>query len=211
MNVSISNAYKIWFPYLFGIRLYGFATAALAVGAAASVASSVSKAKGESKARDAGKKNAEVNKKQVIKSYKLQLAALQEQKEQLNFQAFDQMTEAAREANLVSAKLSVAAGEAMVGGNSVQRVVNQPKVRAGFDMATIEHNRSFQVQQVTRDMQGLRSNAQSAINEGYAAIPAGSSTLATALEITGQLASTGASFGRMYATSQQIPSGTVKP
>lgn len=73
---------------------------------------------------------------------------------QINEQATDELSLRARTALSERARLRVAAAESGVGGQTTQRVVNNPYTQAGWDMSRIRSNTQKAKQQSSLNAQG---------------------------------------------------------
>jgi hypothetical protein len=103
----------------------------------------------------------------ITESYRLQNETINEQQVQINAQAVDQMSEVARKALREQAQVRVAAGESGLAGITMDRLINEPFVTAGMDIATIEANRASALKQSQLNLEGIKANTQSQLNNAY--------------------------------------------
>lgn len=87
-----------------------------------------------------------------------------EQYRQVNAQASDEMSARALQARQERARLRVVAGESGIGGNLVDRALNQSLFNEGTDIATLENNRANTAAQLHEEAKGRTANAQSQMN-----------------------------------------------
>lgn len=147
----------------------------------------------------------------IQQSYEAQLETISEQISQINAQAVDQMSLAARNALKEQARVRVAAGESGLGGITMARLENEPLFNLGTDIATLEANRASAVKQAQLRAKGIQADAQSQLNilysEASKRLPEptynGPSWLGAGLTIAGQGLSTAAKI-KSYQDNKEL-------
>lgn len=125
-------------------------------------------------------------------NHEQQMRAYEEQQRQNNAAAAQQMSERAREAMIERARLRVIAGESGLAGISTDRIENQSRFNEGYDIASIEANRSNSAAQLYNEARGLRAQSQSRLNSINRP-----SLLGSGLQIIGAVAGAGAEQERL--------------
>ena len=94
-----------------------------------------------------------------------QMSQLQIQRQQINEQAADQMSERAKQAQAMDARLRVSAGESGVSGPTVDRLSNEIYANEDQDITHIQKNRSNSMQQSGATADGINAQTQSMLNQ----------------------------------------------
>lgn len=97
-------------------------------------------------------------------NYDQQAATVALQNKQTNATATDQISERSRQAVRDAAAVRVSSGESGVGGLSVLSLLDSTQFNAGYDSTRIDRNAANNVEQNQRQLEGIRSGAQSRLN-----------------------------------------------
>lgn len=92
-------------------------------------------------------------------------AQTQERYKQINADAAEKQSARAREARIERARIAVAAGESGLGGFNAARLEGEAEGAAGRDSTRIESDRAGAERASFLEMQGIRSRAQSQMNQ----------------------------------------------
>lgn len=152
----------------------GYEIAALVIAVAGSTAAYVS-----------AEQTAEANKEAAEAAHEANMQALQLQREQINKNSSEEMSEVAKIEQAKMAQLRVAAGESGVSGISVDRAEREIQESAVEDIVTIMQNRQYAMKQ--NSAQGAASAAQTM---GRVNSVRGGNWGTTALQIAGAAVST---------------------
>jgi len=132
-------------------------------------------------------------------NYAQQMEAAQEQQRQNNASAAQTMSERARESMIERGRLRAISGESGLAGVSTDRLFDQTRFNEGYDMATIEANRSNTSAQLYQEAKGLRAQSQSKMNAINRP-----SLIGTGLQIVGAVAGAGAEQERLKRASGPV-------
>lgn len=121
-----------------------------------------------------------------------QMEAYARQQQQTGAVAAQQMSERAREAMIERGRLRAITAESGLAGVSTDRLEAQSRFNEGYDLATIEANRSNQAQQLYEEAKGLRARSQSQANSLNRP-----SLIGSGLQIVGSIAGAGAEQERL--------------
>ena len=146
------------------------------IGVVIAVASAAASAAAQAKAARAADAAAQAD-------YQNKVAAMAEQTAQIEEAATEDVSDRARQQRREASSLRVAAGESGVGGLSVEGLIDDTRVQAGFDTARVEKNKQNQLDQTHRSLQGIRSQTVSKVNN--IKLP---NYVGTALQIGGSVA-----------------------
>lgn len=128
------------------------------------------------------------------------MAALQEQQQQINQSATDQQSVRAIEAMKERGRLNATSGEMGVTGNSVDKALQESLFNEGTDISMIESNRKNGVVQNTRSMSGAGVQLAGNINQANSGRISG---LATAIDV-------GTAVGAGYNMAQTRAANKIK-
>jgi hypothetical protein len=149
---------------LAGAGTYAGATSA-AVGMSSAMASMLAISAAQTVMQTAaGQEQAKAQQRAIAAGHDNQQALQNAQALQINKQATEQQSAAAREMIQERARLSVASGEAGIAGQSVGLAINDASMRGGQNIAAIESNRASMIAQNRAEAAGMRANAQSKAN-----------------------------------------------
>lgn len=132
----------------------------------------------------AGNQAADASNKATLANYNQQMAQMNLQQTQINQQASAEMSERAKRTQAELARVRVSAGEAGVGGASVDRVAGEVEMNYGQDMATLQNNTKNKIVQTQYQKTAMRNSAQSEINQAESSRP---SWIGAGLQIGGSL------------------------
>lgn len=107
---------------------------------------------------------ADAQAKAANENYKRQAEAMALRKEQQREADTQQASELARQARIEESAVRASSNESGVAGNSVLALLNTGKVQLGMDTAHIGTNAEARNKQNNLDLQGLRANTQSTLN-----------------------------------------------
>lgn len=98
----------------------------------------------------------------------LQQDAIDTQNEQLSAQVAEEMSDNARQARREAAALRVAAGEAGVGGVSLQSLLSDVSAQTGFENSRTQRNLDNQIEKNSLDLQGFQLNSATKVQTAEA-------------------------------------------
>lgn len=109
---------------------------------------------------------AKAQNKALLDDYNNQVAAQQEQAEEIHAQAADKMSERARAAKIERGRLKALAAESGLGyGNTAERIENESHFNEGQDIASIQGNYARSLKQNARETQGIYATTKGNINQ----------------------------------------------
>ena len=163
------------------LTVIGLGIAAAGVGLSAY--GQVEAANAQDKTAAASAKGAQRQAEAIRRDYVNNLRILRQRELQINAEATDEMSKRRDLADRAIAQLTVSAGEAGIGGNSVRRAKSAVFSVLGRDLSTLAANRFYQVRQLGYERESLKIKAESGQMSAQASVQPGANWGAIGLQI----------------------------